>query len=209
MSSIAGLTPREDVTSICGMNKSLRTMLAASLLCFFAAAPAFAADELVDNPAYKSWAKHKPGSTVTMSVNTKMTAMEMKAETITKLVSVDKDKAVVETTTKIDIPGAPAQPAQKTEIAAKVKKSEATPGALPPGSKGSVKEKGEETVEVAGKKYKCKVYEFEGEAQGSKTSGKSWMSEEIPNMLAKVESSASAAGQDVKMTMTVTKIDAK
>ena len=192
------------------MNKSPLPLLAACLLCLFVAVPALAAadEEMVDNPAYKSWSKYKPGSTVTMGMTTKAAAFEMKADMVTKLVSIDKDKAVVEVTSKV--PGAPAQPGQKQTVPAKVKKSEATSGgALPPGTKGSVKEKGEETVEVSGKKYKCKVMEFDGEAQGNKTTGKIWSTEEIPGMMAKMESNMSAAGQDMKVTMTVTKIETK
>ena len=80
---------------------------------------------------------------------------------------------------------------------------------MPAGAKGSVKEKGTETIEVSGKKYKCKVYEFEGEQEGQKTSGKTWTSDEIPGLLAKMESSMSAGGQDMKITMAITKIEAK
>jgi hypothetical protein len=177
-----------------------------------AADPAPTKEEMVDNPAYKSWAKHKPGTSVTMSMNTKMTAMEMKGDIVTKLVSVDKDKAVVETTTKMQIPGvpeAPAQPAQKQEIPAKVKKSQATPGKLPEGVKGTLKDKGKDTVEIGGKKYECKVWEFEGEAQGQKSTGKTWTSDEIPNTLAKMESNMTAGGQPVKSTITITKIETK
>jgi hypothetical protein len=192
------------------MNKPLTLLPAVVLFCLFSSAPAFAADEeMVDNPAYKSWTKFKPGSAVTMNMNTKMTAMEMKAEMIHKLVSLDKDKAVVETTMKVDIPGAPTPPAQKQDILAKVKKSEATAGQLPPGTKGTVKEKGTETIEISGKKYKCKVLEFEGEAQGSKSTGKMWQTEEIPNLMAKMESNVSAGGQEIKSTLTVTKIESK
>lgn len=193
------------------MMKPTLSLVVLGLACLacVTAAGAPAAEEMVDNPAYKSWAKLKPGSTVTMGVNTKMPAMEMKSELIYKLVSVDKDKVVVEFKAKVDLPGAPDQPAQKQNIAAKVKKSEASPGKPGEGFKGSVKEKGSETIEIAGKKYKCKVYEYDGEAEGNKTTGKTWSSEEIPNLTAKAESTVTLGDQSMKSTIAVTKIEAK
>lgn len=209
MSSSRLLTSASAVLSISGMIKpTLPLALVVALLCTVSQ-PARAADEMVDNPIYKSWAKLKPGSSVTMGMNTKMPAMEIKSEIVTKLVSVDKDKAVVEMSTKVDIPGVPTPAPLKQDIPAKIKKADATPGKPGEDFKGSVKEKGDETIEVSGKKYKCKVYEYEGTVQGNKTSGKTWSSDEIPNLTAKVESNISASGQEMKSTIAVTKIDAK
>jgi hypothetical protein len=75
--------------------------------------------------------------------------------------------------------------------------------------KGEMKDKGTEKVTVAGKEYSCKVYEFTGESNGVKTSGKSWTSEEIPGGMVKLESTSNVGGNDAKTTMAVTKIETK
>jgi hypothetical protein len=170
---------------------------------------AAADEELVDNPAYKSWSEHKVGSAVTYQSNTVIGAQTIKTEISQKLVELTPAKAVVEVSVKIDIPGAQAPPAQKTELAAKVKKSEATVGKLPEGMKGEMKEKGTEKIDVGGKSYTCKVVEFSGEQNGVKTQGKSWTSDQIPGTLVKMETTANVGGQDMKTTMAVTKIDKK
>ena len=185
-------------------------LLAAALTCGLLVSAGRAADEeLVENPAYKSWSGHKAGSAVTYQSTTNVGAQNIKTEITQKLVEHTPEKAVVEVSVKIDIPGAQAPPAQKQELKAKVKKSEATVGKLPEGMKGQVKEKGTEKVELAGKSYTCKVYEFTGEQNGVKTSGKSWTSEQIPGTLAKMETTANVGGQDMKTTMAVTKIEKK
>lgn len=167
------------------------------------------AEEMVDNPAYKSWSKSKPGTSVSLSGITKLAGTEMKSNIVFKLVSIDKDRAVVEMTSKLDTPGAPQQPPQKEELPAKVKKSEADGSKMPEGVKGSVKEKGKENIEVAGKKYQCKVFEFEGQLGEQKLTGKSWTSEEIPGMLVKSESTMKVQGMDVTSTTILTKIESK
>ena len=164
-----------------------------------------AAEEQVENPAYKSWKAQKPGTTVTLENSTAVAGQTFKTEITQKLLELTPEAATVERTMKINIPGAPARPPQKETIPAKVDKSKATPGQLPPGAKGEIKDKGTEKVTVAGKSYTCKVHEFSGESNGIKTTGKMWTSEEIPGGLAKLESNV--AGSDVKME--VTKIETK
>jgi len=172
--------------------------------------PAKPAEEMVENPAYKAWAAYKPGTTVVLESTTDAGAQKLKMEMTQKLLEVSKDKAVVEVTTKLDLPGVPPQPAQKQTIPAKVKKSEAqTPGKLPPGAKGEMKEKGTEKISVGGKSYECKVYEFTGEQNGVKSTGKIWQSEKVPGNLVKMESNAKVGEQDMKSSMTATKIETK
>jgi hypothetical protein len=185
-------------------------MLAASLGLSFVAAPvARAADEKVENPGYKSWAAHKAGTTVTLESSSAVAGQTFKTEIVQKLIELTPENATVEVTTKINIAGAPPQQPQKVKIPSKVDKSQATPGQLPPGVKGEMKDKGTEKVTVAGKEYSCKVYEFTGESNGIKTSGKSWTSEQIPGGMVKLESTSNVAGSDAKTTMAVTKIETK
>jgi hypothetical protein len=185
-------------------------MVAASLgLSLVAGQVARAAEEQVENPAYKSWKAQKPGTTVTLESSSAVAGQTFKVEISQKLVEVTPEEATVEVATKINVPGAPPQPARTVKIPAKVDKSKATPGQLPPGVKGEMKDKGTEKVTVAGKEYSCKVYEFTGESNGVKTSGKSWTSEEIPGGMVKLESTSNVGGNDAKTTMAVTKIETK
>ena len=187
-----------------------RLVVAAALgVCLLGSTARAADEELVENPQYKSWAGQKVGSTVTHENSSAVGGQTFKSTVTQKLVELTKDKAVIEVATKIDIAGVPPQPAQKHELAAKVKKSEATVGRLPEGVKGEVKDKGTEKVSVAGKSYNCKVYEFTGEANGVTMKGKSWSADDVPGMLVKMESSANTGGQDMKTTMTLKKIETK
>jgi hypothetical protein len=184
------------------------TLCAIACMCLMAGVSR-AADELVDNPAYKSWSKHKVGSTVELQSSTDAGGQTFKTAMTQKLVELTPEKAVVEMSIKIDIPGATAPPAQKQSFAAKVKKEDATVGKLPQGMKGEVKDKGSEKVSVAGKSYNCKVYEFTGEQNGVKSTGKTWTSEEIPGTLVKMESTTNVGGQDMKTSMAVSKVETK
>jgi hypothetical protein len=185
-------------------------MVAASLgLSLVAGQVARAAEEQVENPAYKSWKAQKPGTTVTLESSSAVAGQSFKSEIVQKLVEVTPEAATVEMTTKINIAGAPPQQPQKVKIPAKVDKSKGTPGQLPPGVKGEMKDKGTEKVTVAGKAYSCKVYEFTGESNGIKTTGKTWTSEEMPGGMVKLESTSNVGGNDAKTTMEVTKIEPK
>lgn len=186
-------------------------LLALSLsICFLSSSTVRAEeDELVENPAYKSWASHKVGSAVTYESNSVFGAQTIKSEMTQKLSEITPEKAVIEITMKLDIPGVPPQPPQTQEIPAKVKKSQATPGKLPEGMKGEVKDKGTEKIEIGGKSYECHVWEFSGEQNGVKSTGTTWTSEKIPGTLAQMKSAANVAGQDMKTSLTITKIDTK
>ena len=193
------------------LNSTFARVFVAAMLgvCLIGSTARAADEELVENPQYKSWASHKVGSVVTHENSSAVGGQSFKSTITQKLVEITKEKAVIEVATKIDIAGVPPQPAQKHELAAKVKKSEANVGRLPEGVKGEVKDKGTEKVSVAGKSYNCKVYEFTGETQGVTMKGKSWSADDVPGMLVKMESTANAAGQDMKTTMTLTKVETK
>jgi hypothetical protein len=189
---------------------SRRPVIALCLLRFGAfGASAWAEEELVDNPAYTSWASHKPDTTVTHEMKMTASGMEMTTEMTQKLLEVTPDAAVIEVRTKTQVMGQTREsPAQKNTIKAKVPKSEADMSALPPGTKGTVKEAGNETVTVAGNEYDCKVIEFTGEHQGMTSKGKAWMSDAVPGNMVKTE--VESEGQMAsKMTMQLVSIDAK
>jgi hypothetical protein len=99
-------------------------MVAASLgLSLVAGQVARAAEEQVENPAYKSWKAQKPGTTVTLESSSAVAGQTFKVEISQKLVEVTPEEATVEVATKINVPGAPPQPARTVTIPAKVDKS--------------------------------------------------------------------------------------
>ena len=188
--------------------------LAAALAGLMAFAPsntARAQEELVENPAYASWAAHKPGTKVVMDMATAMGPMNMTMELTQTLLELDADKAVVEAAVQANVPGVPAGQGhkQKHTLQAKVAKSEAEKSKLPPGTTGEMKEVAGESIEVAGKKYECKVYEFKGKNEQGEQAGKVWNTTEIPGGLAKMTSKGQANGQEMTMTMTVKSVETK
>src|SRR5262245_24177884 len=117
-----------------------------------------AAEDTVDNPLYKHYAKFKAGTTTKVDVETKSGDQTTKTSMTTKIVEITKEKVVLETTTTYSMPGVEIPPSTaKQDIDAKMPKP---PDVKPPedAPKPDVKE-GEETVEVAGRKIKCKTAE--------------------------------------------------
>jgi hypothetical protein len=143
-----------------------------------------------DNPAYKSWAKHKPGTSVTLKNVSEMMGQKTEMEMTSTLVEVTPEKAVVEVKTSMDMGGTKTDmPAQKQEIPAKATADQpADPMEAAKKMGAEVKDLGEETVTVAGNSYKAKVMETKMDQQGMKITSKIWTSEEIPGMLVKMES---------------------
>jgi len=144
--------------------------LAAALLCLL--------QEPTVNPRYEHWASFKVGSWAKSKMLMKMQQMEIETETVTTLMEVTDEKVVVETTTKTKMQGREmALPPRKEEI---TKKPDPAKPMKPVGES-------EEEVEVAGKKLKCRVYDWEMDAGGSKAKGKVWTTKEIPGGVAKGE----------------------
>jgi hypothetical protein len=154
--------------------------------------------EQIDNPAYKGWAKCKPGSTVTLKSDIAAQGMTMSTETINTLKELTADKAVVDSATTMDMGGMKQTGNHSQDVPAKVEKGQQT---FAPDMKGDYKDVGNESVEVAGKKYDCKVMEFTGTGRGGVTmTGKIWSTEQIPGGVAKME--MNAMGGVVKMVVT-------
>jgi hypothetical protein len=146
------------------------------------------AEDLVDNPLYASWAKLKPGSSITMSMNTNAMGQEVKSELTQKLAEVTPDQLIIETINKMQVMGQErVMGPTKVTIKAKVPKDQADRTRLPQGMKGQTKELADEMVEAAGKSYNCKVMEFTGEVQGTTAKGKIWRSDEVPGGMVKTE----------------------
>ena len=182
-----------------------------ALLALLLLAPAAASGadvEQVDNPAYLSWTKHKPGTTVDTQMTVAVGGQNMTMTIARELLAIEKDHALVEATTTMAVPGAPPNKGQKNKmkIAAKVPKGQEE---LPEGATGSFTMAGNEKIEVAGKAYHCRVVDFTGTAQGMKSAGKIWNSDAMPGSMVKMDMTAETPSGPTKMTMLVVSVAAK
>lgn len=151
------------------------------------------AEEQVDNPQYQGWSKFKAGTTVTYVQTIEAMGQKQEMKITMTLLSISPEKATVETKAAMSAAGAPQPPAQKIDIAAKVNKSEAQDVGQPaPNIKAETKQ-GEEKVEAAGKSYDCKWTEVTSTQQGMNVVAKTWLSDEVPGKLVKLEASTTGA----------------
>lgn len=147
--------------------------------------PAFAAEK-VPSPQYASWAKYKPGTTVTLKQTMKTGAMTMEAETHYELKEVTSEAVTVEmwSTSK----------AQGMEHGTPKRQSASFPSTIekgaietPPGFDGKIERAGEEKVTVGGKEYGCEVTRLTTSFGGTKSEGKIWASDSVPGRTVKME----------------------
>jgi hypothetical protein len=170
------------------MRMSLKSILAAGVILACSSA-AFA--EQIDNPAYTQWAKFKEGTTVTTKSETDMAGNKSEMEITKTLTAISADKATIETKMTMINAGTPmALPAQSADIPAKIDKP-ATPAATDQ-PKPDVKE-GTDTVDVAGKSVSCKTTESTMTVNGMNIASKTWMSDDVPGSLVKMESTTTGA----------------
>ena len=152
--------------------------------------------EMKENPEFTYWSKFKAGSSTTMSGDMEASGQKMGMEMTVTLVEADKDKGTVtlERSGAMEFNGQKInQPPSKSVVDSKPKANE------------TYKEAGEETLTIAGKELKCKVYEVEqGEGPG-KMSARIWVSEEVPGGMVKM----TMKGPQGSGELTVKSFDAK
>ena len=149
----------------------------------------------VDNPQFKYWSGCKPGSWVKMTMSMESAGQKIEGEMTYKLLELKDDVAVVEVTGKSKVGGQEYPiPAQKQEIKAKE-----------PADKVKIEKEGDEEIEVAGKKLKCRW--FEVTMKGNDKKSKAWMSMDIPGGMAKAEMGLPSG--DKPMTMTAVEWEKK
>jgi hypothetical protein len=178
----------------------MRVPILASVLCLLLGA--LTADaEMIANPEYANWSKFKVGTYVTLKTESTNAGSTTTVTITSKLVDLNDEKAVLETSTTWSMPGMePTTTQDKREVAAKFEKP---PAASPDDKtpKPEIKE-GEETLEIAGRKIKCKTVESKMEMQGMKITSKAWTSDEVPGMMVKSESKTEGAAEGTsKMTL--------
>lgn len=151
-----------------------------------------AAADQVDNPAYKRWATYKVGTWVKYKMTMQMEgAAGMGGMTMTsKLVELTAEKAVLETSVTMKMGDKDmSPPAQKHDVPAKVDADKVTEvGGMQPGMNMKVQKKGEETIEIDGKSYKCQRFDTTVEQNGKTTTGKLWVCEDVPGGMVKMQS---------------------
>lgn len=185
------------------------------------AVPALA--EQVENPAYKHWAKYKPGTSVTMQTQSEMKmpaeaggaageAQKMAMTMTQKLVEVTPEKAVVEVAMAMEYQGMKQEmPARKQEIPAKINQENVDVPPMPPGMKAKVKhvKDGKDTVEVKGKKHSVTTKEMTLEIEGagdkpSEAHTKVWTTPDVPGGTVKVHTKTQ---KPMEMTMEMKLVD--
>ena len=164
------------------MQRCLVTLSAAVLA---SCALAGAAAEEVEHPAYKSWARHPVGTSVTLKSVTTTQGVTIVTARTTTLVKLTDEGAVLETVTTSDATGkeveAPPQiylQRRMFPLFAGVKKEDI---GKPPGSST----RGEETVKLAGKAYRATWFDSKGRVESGETFTRTWMSDEVPGRLLK------------------------
>ena len=152
------------------------------------------AGEMFANPQYTTWAKHKPGTSITLRTTTTTTPARdvgfftVNVDLIETLVEVTRERAVIDLQTKSDALGpALAEQSRKIMIEAKVPKADLERAQLPGGVTGEIEQAGNETLAVLGKQYKCKVYDFTAEQDGTKFKGRMWRSDDVPGGVVKAD----------------------
>ena len=138
------------------------------------------------------WGNCKPGAWVKLKTTSETTVAghktTMSTDTKMTLVSKTADKAVVETETTMM--------GNTTKSKAEIPLNSTAKGT----AAQNAAKMGSETITVAGKTFKCKTAEVQSEANGMKTTTKSWMAEEVPGGLVKSESNSTGSVSS-KVTM--------
>ena len=153
-------------------------LLHAAALVVAAATPAA---ETVDGPVYKSWAKSKVGTAVTIKSVTVMKGVRVDSTLRYELVELTPEKAVVDTVvTTQGVAGRPlrAEHRRAFPLLPGVKKEDI--GKPPAGS-----EQGLETLEVLGKDYETQWYVMKGRVEAGEVITRSWTNPDFPGMLLK------------------------
>lgn len=138
------------------------------------AAPA----EDAPNPVYASWAKFKPGTSVTLKTTSRLGELNKEATVTMTLVEVGADKLVTEVTFAGKLYGIEgASEPTRTDVprTAAAAKGDAT-NLRPDGTF----EEGTETLTIGVNKVKTTWYKFKSEADGAKTEGTVWVSNDVP-----------------------------
>jgi hypothetical protein len=178
--------------------------LAAMCVGFLAIASSCRADQ-VDNPRYLVWANFKPGSSRVWTGNVQIGPVHIRVEMTSTLREVTPDHVVVETRTTTDFGQGPriGRPLPVVEDA-RIEADE-------------VKNLGEETIQIMGRPFHCKVYQMKDDTVDGKErpwggKAKIWVSSEVPGGVVKIDvnpQNKSATDQNAMIVYELTAYDVK
>jgi hypothetical protein len=131
----------------------------------------------VENPQYKYWASCKVGSWAKLRMDMDRGGQKFESHMTYTLLELKEDVAVIEITGKSKV-GAQEFPIPATKQEIKAKES---------ADQVKIAGEGDEEIEVAGKKLKCRWYEYRSKSGDKETKGKVWMAKEIPGGTARME----------------------
>ena len=137
---------------------------------------------------FEYWSGHKVGSSVTFKIEMDAQGQKFQLDITRTMLETGAEKIVVETKTKITI-GGQEQPAN-TEKEDILKDKDKEPI--------KVEKEGEEEIEVAGKKVKCRWIEG---TQKETTKLKFWVTKDVPGGLVKGEASGGELPGPMKITI--------
>ncbi len=141
----------------------------------------------VDNPAFKSWAKFKPGTSITMKTESEFSGMKSEITIISKLVEVGKEKCVIEVETISKVNGMEFKaPAMKQDVPKTFDIPKPKDGKEPKVELPDVKkEDGEETLKISGIEVKTKWSKYKSKTAAGESEGQTWLSEDVPGGVVK------------------------
>jgi hypothetical protein len=165
-------------------------VLGAVIVCMAFVAIAHADDDMIDNPAYQSWAKYKPGTLVKYQTDSEAMGSKSTIVTTQTLKDLNPDKATIEIDSTMIVGGNKMNmPPQTEDITAKIKQ----PPAPPANAEAPKTEQGTEDVKVGDKTYSCKWTKVTAEQNGTKTTTKTWTCDDVPASVVKMESSTTGS----------------
>lgn len=166
----------------------MRTLLVSGL-CLVVVSTASA--EPVDNPAFKSWSKFKPGTQITMKTESEFNKMKSEILIVSKLVEVGTDKCVIEVETITKINGMDFKaPAMKQDVPKTYDVPKADPKTPKVETPDVKKEEGKETLKIGGTEVKTTWMKYTTKTKEGNHEGQTWMSDEVPGGLVKSVSKA-------------------
>jgi len=136
----------------------------------------------IDNPEFQGWKGLKPGSWVRTKTAMDLGPIQTETITVAKLIEGSDDKVVLELAITTTVAGAEMKrdPEQVT-VRSRIRETQLTAE----GGKFTKSAEGEETIEVLGRKMKCRWIEGKVEKDNLKGKGKTWFHPDIVGGVAK------------------------
>ncbi len=163
-------------------------------LCLLVVASPGLTQEKIDNPEFASWAKFKPGTSITLKTSNAMGQIKSETAITTTLLEVADEKLVVEMTVVSSVNGMEFKsPPTKREVPKSVTLPAGTPKPDPNKKAEGLVEEGTETLKISGMDVKAKCFKIKSKVNGIEVESKSWISDDVPGGLVKSETTTTGA----------------